>query len=640
MDIKEARSYDVAQSKPYILPSQQSLDVMGKSTDEMIKETGDEREGWGNKWEFILASIGLAVGLGNVWRFPYLCQKNGGGAFLIPYFIFMIIEGIPLFIIEFAIGQRMRRSAINCWKNVHPALTGVGVSCVIVSFMLCIYYVVVIAWCLYYMFVSFAKTLPWHMSSCEKWPLVKNLSGIALRKAVKNVTNDCCLRDPQAYYFYEKALKVSTGIDDLGSGVNGPLVGCLALAWVITYLCIVKGVKSSGKAVYFTATFPYLILVIFFFRGVTLEGAGDGLVTLFKPDFSKLLNARIWLDAATQMFFTLSLGFGALIAFASYMPRKNNCIRDAYTVVLINCGTSIFAGIVVFSILGYRAKKTGIPADEVGGGAGLAFITFCDAFLLMDVSPLWSVLFFMMLLLLGIDSEFGTLEAAVAPLYDMKLIPMRKEFFTALLAVVFFLIGIAIVSSPGFYIFQIFDDYSVALPLLVIALFQTVGISWIYKNERIANDIEYMTGSRPNIFWMLCWKYISPIAIFIVLIASIVETAKDTAKYSAYVGCESKPFSSRYNGTKEWTKRVDYPGWGQFIIAVIVIACIGPVIIWAVFWMIKHWNGTWRSSVWETLTGGWVEYHPDPSWVDPTRRKSNIEMAKVIAEEDQMANRI
>lgn len=173
----------------------------------------------------------------------------------------MIIEGIPLFIIEYAIGQRMRKSAVNCWKNVHPSLTGVGVSCVIVSFMLCIYYVVVIAWCLYYMFLSFTSTLPWRKADCPQWNSYSkilnnftayeklNKTGVVTLQlqAEMDAFPSCCVRDTPAYYFYEKALKVSTGIGDTGSGVNGPLVGCLALAWVITYVCIVKGVKSSGK---------------------------------------------------------------------------------------------------------------------------------------------------------------------------------------------------------------------------------------------------------------------------------------------------------------------------------------------------------------------------------------------------------
>ena len=176
----------------------------------------------------------------------------------------MIIEGLPLFFIEYAIGQRMRRGSISCWRNVHPALTGLGVSCVVVSLMLCLYYVVIIAWCMYYMFISFTKTLPWEISKCPQyaaynviaqnytnWKKIspKSAITIGLKSQMDNFTN-CCVHDPPSYYFYEKALRISASIEDGGSGVSGPLVGCLFFAWVVTYLCIVKGVKSSGKVCY------------------------------------------------------------------------------------------------------------------------------------------------------------------------------------------------------------------------------------------------------------------------------------------------------------------------------------------------------------------------------------------------------
>ncbi len=174
----------------------------------------------------------------------------------------MIIEGLPLFFIEYAIGQRMRRSAILCWKNVHPSLTGIGVSCIVVSFMLCIYYVVVIAWCVYYMFISFTKTLPWEKSNCPQYSAFSaieanysryvnksSLGALKLKSLMDNFP-ECCVHDAPKYYFYEKALRIASNIEDGGTGVSGPLVGCLFFGWVVTYLCIVKGVKSSGKVGY------------------------------------------------------------------------------------------------------------------------------------------------------------------------------------------------------------------------------------------------------------------------------------------------------------------------------------------------------------------------------------------------------
>lgn len=186
------------------------------------------------------------------------------GAFLIPYVIFMVIEGLPLFFLELSIGQRMRKSAIRCWQDVHPALFGIGVACLMVSLMLCLYYVVVIAWCCYYFFISFTKLLPWeHDKLCNDYAkytqLKKTVDACASNSS--NCLNttlaslqyqydnfpDCCVRDPPQYYFYHHALQISTGIDDAGIGMNGKLVGCLVFAWVITYLCVVKGIKSSGK---------------------------------------------------------------------------------------------------------------------------------------------------------------------------------------------------------------------------------------------------------------------------------------------------------------------------------------------------------------------------------------------------------
>ena len=193
------------------------------------------------------------------------------GAFLIPYGIFMVIEGLPLFFLELSIGQRMRKSALRCWKDVHPALFGIGVACLMVSLMLCMYYVVVIAWCCYYFFISFTKVLPWdHGTLCPQYTKFKALEQ-DVKNCASNITcsnltlyshlksslesfDDCCVRDPPQFYFYHHALQISTSIEDGGIGMNWKLAGCLVFAWVITYLCVVKGIKSSGKVCIDTIT--------------------------------------------------------------------------------------------------------------------------------------------------------------------------------------------------------------------------------------------------------------------------------------------------------------------------------------------------------------------------------------------------
>lgn len=621
--------------------------------DKHLDEELDQKEGreaWGSKAEFLLASVGLAVGVGNVWRFPYLCQKNGGGAFLIPYFLMMILQGFPLFIMEFAMGQRMKQSAVRCWTNVHPVFFGVGISCMLVSFAMCSYYIVVITWCLYYFFVSFTKELPWQQKFCDKYDaymIVKtnltlwqqqnqSLSWVlnATLKAKAAVDNfaDCCVLDPPQYYWYHSALQVSPTISD-GSSINWKIFGCLAAGWLVVYLCVLKGVKSSGKAAYFTATFPYVLLFILFIRGVTLDGAGDGIKAFFTPDLDGILKFEAWMDAATQIFYSLSIGFGALIAFSSYMPRKNNCVNDAIIVVLVNCGTSLFAGIVTFSFLGYRHKRTGIPVTKVGTGPGLAFMTYCEAFLLMDVSPLWAVLFFMMLVLLGIDSEFGTLEGAVAPLYDLKWVTMPKPKFMAIIAVSFVILEVVFCLGNGYYLFQVFDDYSVPVPLLIIALFQVLALGWVYGLDRLANDIEYMTGKRPNLFLMVCWKYISPGVLIIVFIGYVVTMISNTPTYKAYVGCVQDPFDlSISEGTDVWWKKFVYPWWSQLLAAVLVLMSVLPIPVY----MFKNWPKGGFAAIKEHLHNK-ASYYPDPTWIEPERRIPPAEMEKQIRAADKAA---
>uniref|UniRef100_H2ZXA6 Transporter n=2 Tax=Latimeria chalumnae TaxID=7897 RepID=H2ZXA6_LATCH len=303
----------------------------------------DERPKWDNKAQYMLTCIGFAVGLGNIWRFPYLCQMYGGGAFLIPYFIALVLEGIPLFCIELAIGQKLRKGSIGVWTSISPYLTGVGIASLLVSFLVGLFYNTILAWVLWYFFHSFQNPLPW-----QYCPLNENRTGYV---------EECSESSSVNYFWYRKTLNITPDINDSGI-LQWWLVLCLGTAWMILYVCINRGIESTGKVVYVTNTFPYLVLTIFLIRGLTLPGATDGLAYLFTPDISTLKNPRVWLDAATQIFFSLSLAFGGLIAFSSYNPPKNDCEKDAVTIAVINSFTSIYASIPVFSILGFKAKSS------------------------------------------------------------------------------------------------------------------------------------------------------------------------------------------------------------------------------------------------------------------------------------------
>eukprot|EP00116_Pleurobrachia_bachei_P002988 sb/3463250/ len=546
-------------------------DMSGKvspsSAPSPTSQSSQKRERWGNHWEFLLASIGLAVGTGNVWRFPYLAQKNGGGAFLIPYGIMLLVEGLPLFYLELALGQRMQKGFLKIWSNINPHLFGIGVGQLIVSFQMTAYFPMVMTWCMYYFYLSFSNPLPW--TNCTANASV------------------CCQEDSTAYYWYKETLQASSRIETAGNFVPG-LTICWCIGWVFTYLCLFKGIKSSGKAAYFTATFPYFVLICLFVRGVTLKGALTGIAVFFTPDFSRLLDPIVWMDAAGQIFYSLSVGFGALICFGSYNPVKNNCARDAIVISCINCGTSVFAGVVVYSVLGFREETIGIAVEDVQSGPGLAFIAYTTAVAEMKLPQLWAAAFFFMMVLLAVDSEFGTIEACIGPLQDYKIFKkIRKELLCLIVCCILCVLGLPMCTQGGLYVFSIYDTFSVAIPLLFIGIAQCLAVAWIYGLDKFNDDIEYMTGSKPHIYWQMCWKYISPTLISVILLASIVKQCLSPAGYTAYVGCVEDPNTPGILGNETWTEDVAYPGWGQAVGAFLVMFPVLPMPICAAyhFWM-------------------------------------------------------
>ncbi|KAK3706150.1 hypothetical protein QZH41_010658, partial [Actinostola sp. cb2023] len=467
-------------------------------------EVADERVQWGSKLEFMLSCVGYAVGLGNVWRFPYLCYTNGGASFLIPYFIALAVNGIPLFYMELAIGQYFSVGTIGTWTAICPIARGIGFAQIMVTFLVGIYYNVIIA--------------------CHK------------------------------------ILQISDGIENLGS-INWEVTLSLLFAWVLVYLCTVKGVKSSGKVVYFTATFPYIVLVILFFRGITLDGVDQGLLFYLTPDFKKLASAEAWVRAATQIFYSLGVGFGALLTFGSYNPFHNNCEKDALVVCLINCGTSFFAGFVIFSVVGYMAFFLQTTVDKVAdSGPGLAFVVYPEAISQMPVSTLWAILFFFMLITLGLDSQFAGVECVVTSLSDEypKYLRKYKWIFLIVNCVLYFLLALPMCAEGGMYVFNLFDYQTGGISLLFIVFCEAVVIGWCVGTDFLSDIIETMTGKRPNMFFLLCWKYIAPLFTLSIIIAQL-------AMWKG-VTYNNKP----------------YPGWAELIGWLLALTSMSLIPIYAV----------------------------------------------------------
>lgn len=507
----------------------------------------------------MLSCVGFAVGLGNVWRFPYLAYKNGGGAFLIPYAIFLVCGGVPIFFLEIALGQFMSRGNFAAWA-ICPIFQGIGIATTVIVFLMNAYYIVILAWDVYYMVLAFNTTLPWsHCDnywntdrcavSFEQLPLC-NLSNPAFIATDTNLTRCVSANfssvDPVVEFWENKVLEISSGVDQ-PNGLVWQLVVSLAVCWIMVYFCVWKGIKWTGKVVYFTATFPYVVLTILLIRGVTLEGAVDGIIFYLYPDFTRLTEAQVWIDAGTQIFFSYAIGIGAMTALGSYNKFHNNFYKDCIIISCINSFTSLYAGFVVFSVLGFMAYQQNTDIANVAeSGPGLAFIAYPKAVTQMACAPLWAILFFLMIVMLGLDSQFVGVEAFVTVIMDFfpRLRKGRnREIFTAGYCFVSFLVGLSMVTRGGMYVFQLFDYYSASgVTLLWVCFFECIAISWVYGAKRFYDNIELMIGFRLNRWLLICWTFITPFITVFVFVFMWVQFTPLT-----------------YNSTYE------YPGWAQAI---------------------------------------------------------------------------
>nr|XP_020633436.1 sodium-dependent neutral amino acid transporter B(0)AT2 isoform X1 [Pogona vitticeps]XP_020633441.1 sodium-dependent neutral amino acid transporter B(0)AT2 isoform X1 [Pogona vitticeps] len=574
----------------------------------------DERPAWNSKLQYILAQVGFSVGLGNVWRFPYLCQKNGGGAYLVPYLILLLVIGIPLFFLELSVGQRIRRGSIGVWNYISPKLGGIGFASCIVCFFVALYYNVIIGWSLFYFSQSFQHPLPW-----DQCPLVKNSSRTF-------VEPECEKSSATTYYWYREALNISSSISKSG-GLNWKMTVCLLAAWVVVCLAMIKGIQSSGKIMYFSSLFPYVVLICFLIRGLLLNGSLDGIRHMFTPKLEIMLEPKVWREAATQVFFALGLGFGGVIAFSSYNKRDNNCHFDAVLVSFINFFTSVLATLVVFAVLGFKANvinekciiqnsekivqllNTGnlstaiIPPhinfssitaedynlvydiiqkvkeeerplglkpclieDELNKavqGTGLAFIAFTEAMTHFPASPFWSVMFFLMLVNLGLGSMFGTIEGITTPIVDT--FKVRKEILTVACCLLAFSIGLIFVQRSGNYFVTMFDDYSATLPLLIVVILENIAMSYVYGIDKFMEDLKDMLGFSANQYYYYTWKYISPLVLLFLLVASIVQMVLSPPGYNAWI--EEK-------ATEEFQ---NYPTWGLIVCISLIVLAMLPV---------------------------------------------------------------
>ncbi|XP_043199106.1 sodium- and chloride-dependent glycine transporter 1-like isoform X1 [Amphibalanus amphitrite] len=513
--------------------------------DDDEEQADSSRRGtWGSQLEFLLSCLSYAVGLGNIWRFPYLCYQNGGGAFLIPYVIMLFCTGVPLFFFELTMGQFTSQGPIGIW-SVSPLFQGIGYAMFVISLTIGIYYNMILAWTIFYVYSSLTSSLPW--DGCDNWWNTEGCHVFQPEPCTAgdgaNDTEGCVQsggqrlwntsgsigthRMPADEFFHNYMLQITDGIDDLGA-FRWPLALCLLSAWTIVFLAMVKGVKTYGKAVYFTAIFPYLILVCLLARAATLPGYMEGIYFYITPRWEKLAHVKVWADAAIQIFFSLGHSWGGLIALSAYNKFHNNHFRDAIIISCGNCLTSFFAGFVIFGIVGFMAHELGVKVEDVAAqGPGLAFIVYPEAVSRLPVAPLWSICFFAMLLTLGVGSQFTMMETVVSTVVDLAPDRLRAKQTWVLLGCCLFMFfcGLPMCTSGGLYILTLMDNYAGTFSALIVGMTEVLVVAHIYGADRLLDNIRTMIGHYPFHYswWKWAWKVVSPTIVTALLLFTWID---------------------------------------------------------------------------------------------------------------------
>ncbi|XP_076364904.1 LOW QUALITY PROTEIN: sodium-dependent nutrient amino acid transporter 1-like [Tachypleus tridentatus] len=481
------------------------------------REDRKHRGNWSTGVEFLLSCISISVGLGNVWRFPSLAYDNGGGAFLIPYFVVLFLIGKPVYYFELCIGQFSGRSMVKVWSCV-PALRGIGIGQMLTGFYFTVFYTYIMSLTLFYIVCSMQAQLPW--AECDATWADDTCYDHKLN--LTNETTNLFNRSSAAeQFFYEYVLKDAGGLEGMSS-IDWRLVLSLFVAWMVIFLSLIKGVQSLGKVVYVTASYPYLVLISLLIVAVTREGAAEGIIFFFKPKWSRLLDIKVWYKACEQSFFSLNAGFGQLVMYASYNEFRHNVYRDALIISLVDTLTSILAGSVVFAVLGTLAYDLQKDISTVvrHSGLGLAFVAYPEALGRIPVVPqLWSVLFFVMLFLLGLGTVIGFVESILTVIKDeIPKLHQNKATLALGLCLLCFLGGLPLTTNAGLYVMYLLDNYCVGAAAFLYAIFEISGVMYIYGWRQFCNDVHFMLGFPVGWFWKVTWVVVAPFTMLVIYV--------------------------------------------------------------------------------------------------------------------------
>lgn len=477
---------------------------------------------------FILAAIGSAVGLGNIWRFPYIAYENGGGAFIIPYLCALLLAGIPLLFLDYAIGHRYRGSAPLSLRRMSKWFEALGWWQTLVCFIIGIYYAVIVAWAAMYLIFSFTKA----------WG------------------------DDANAFFYGDFLHLSDTVE-VGADIVGGVFWPQLIVWLLVLAVLVLGVnKGIARA---NLVFIPLLLVMFIamvVQALLLPGATDGLNALFTPNWQALAKPSVWAAAVGQIFFSLSVGFGIMITYSSYLKRKSDLTGSGLVVGFANSSFELLAGIGVFAALGFMAQASGTGVDKVADdGIGLAFIAFPTIISQAPAGEIIGVLFFGSLLFAGITSLISIIEVVIASVRD-KLAISRQLASIIVVGVMATVSLLLFPTTTGLYVLDVFDEFINKYGILAGALAMIIAVAWFGRRLPVlSRHLDKLSSFSTGVPWMVMVGGIAPVALAYMLVSDII--AKTEKPYGDYD-----------------PQFVGILGWGM-VAAVVVLAIVFALLPWS-----------------------------------------------------------
>ncbi|XP_068247250.1 sodium- and chloride-dependent glycine transporter 1-like isoform X3 [Palaemon carinicauda] len=487
----------------------------------------------------VLSLIAYSVGLGNFWRFPYLCFKHKGLTFVIPYIIAMVFIGVPIYFLELALGQYVSLAPTQLFSYMCPALSGIGYGMILIIFAVAIYYNMMLAWSLYYLVASLNTSLnstepaPWGTGNCtSNADTACHLAAskdyfmhVVLRTSTENITeNRCDLRGNIIDQPTENGGDLEAG------AIHVEMVFALAAAWFLIFVCLAKGVRNTSKVLIFTVFYPYVIMAFIYVWSVGNQDKGNNnsissppcylLTNFLEINWTHIqTNTSVWIDASAQVIYSLGIAQGGITTIASYNKINQNILRDTIIVCLLDSFTSVYCAYVVFSTSVCMSEKF-LKDNE--NSPYLVFIVFPALVSGIGNGGLWSLLFFIMVLVLGFDTQLMIVETVMTALFDEWHI-LRQRYVAVIAACCFvlFLLGIPMTMKGGKEIFDMLDSSSTKHSLLLLCLLEVVIVAYIYGYKKfikiIKAELKVWVPAPLYYFWGLTWLCLTPLSLLVLL---------------------------------------------------------------------------------------------------------------------------